>query len=36
MGIYLPSYDQRFRRYSFLHDDGFAENCKSEQIAVLK
>jgi hypothetical protein len=35
-GIYLPSYDQRFKRYGFLHDDRFAENCNSGQIAVLK
>jgi hypothetical protein len=32
----LPSSDQRFRFYDFLHDDRFAENCNSEQIVVLK
>jgi hypothetical protein len=36
MGIYLPSSDQQFRFDDFLHDDGFAENCNSGQIAVLK
>jgi hypothetical protein len=36
MGIYLPSSDQRFRFYDYFHDDGFAENCNSGQIAVLK
>jgi hypothetical protein len=36
MCINLPSSDQRFRFYDILHDDGFAENCDSEQIAVLK
>jgi hypothetical protein len=35
-GIYLPSSDQRFRRYSFLPDDGVAENCNTGQIAVLR
>jgi hypothetical protein len=35
-GLYLPSSDQRFRFYDYLHDDGFAENCNSGQIAVLK
>jgi hypothetical protein len=33
-GIYLPSSDQWFRFYDFLHDDGFAENCNSGQIAA--
>jgi hypothetical protein len=35
-GIYLPSSDKRFRFYDFLHDDRFAKNCNSGQIAVLK
>jgi hypothetical protein len=35
-GIYLPASDQWFRFYDFMHDDGFAENCNSGQIAVLK
>jgi hypothetical protein len=35
-GIYLPSSDQRFRCYDFLHDDGFAENCNSGQTATTK
>jgi hypothetical protein len=34
--IFLPSSDQWFRVYYFLHDDGFAENCNSGQNAVLK
>jgi hypothetical protein len=36
MGIYLPSYDQRFRCYGFLLDDGAAENCNSGQIATSR
>jgi hypothetical protein len=36
MGIYLLSFDQRFRRYDFLQDDGIAENCIFGQIAVVK
>jgi hypothetical protein len=28
-GIYLPSSDQRFRRYDFLPDDEATENCNS-------
>jgi hypothetical protein len=35
-GIYLPSSDQRFRFYDFLHDDGFAENCNSGQTAETR
>jgi hypothetical protein len=35
-GIYLHSSDQRFRFYNFLHGDGFAENCNSEQTAVTR
>jgi hypothetical protein len=35
-GIYLPSSDQRFRFYDFLHDDGFIENCNSGQNAVTR
>jgi hypothetical protein len=35
-GLYLSSSDQRFGFYEVLHDDGFAENCNSGQIAVLK
>jgi hypothetical protein len=34
--IYLPSSDQRFRRYDFLQDGGVAENCISGQIAAVK
>jgi hypothetical protein len=34
--IYLPSFDQRFRFYDFLHDDGFAENCNFEQTTTTK
>jgi hypothetical protein len=33
-GIYLPSSDQWFRSFDFLHDDGFAENCDSGQTAA--
>jgi hypothetical protein len=36
MGLYLPSSDQRFRFYDYLHDDGFAENCNSGQTAVTR
>jgi hypothetical protein len=36
MGIYLPSSDQWFGFYDFLHDNGFAENCNTGQIAVFK
>jgi hypothetical protein len=36
MGIYLPSSDQRFRFYDYLHDDGFSENCNSGQTAVTR
>jgi hypothetical protein len=36
MGIYLHSSDQRFMFYDFLHGDGFAENCNSEQNAVTR
>jgi hypothetical protein len=36
MGIYLPSSDQQFRFYYFLHDDGFAENCNFGQTAVMR
>jgi hypothetical protein len=35
-GIYLPSSDQRFRFYEFLHDDEVTKNCNSGQITVLK
>jgi hypothetical protein len=35
-GIYLPSSDQWFRRYDFLPDDGFAENCNSGQTAATR
>jgi hypothetical protein len=35
-GLFLPSSDQQFRFYDYLHNDGFAENCNSGQIAVLK
>jgi hypothetical protein len=36
MGIYLPSSNQQFRHYGFLHDDGFAENCNFGQTAVTR
>jgi hypothetical protein len=36
IGLYLPSSDQRFMFYDNLHDDGFAENCKSGQTAVTR
>jgi hypothetical protein len=36
MGIYLHSFDQRFRFYDFLHDDEFAENCNSGPTAVMR
>jgi hypothetical protein len=36
MGIYLPSSDQWFRFYDFLHDEGFAENCNSGLTAVMR
>jgi hypothetical protein len=32
----LPSSDQWFRFYDFLHDDGFAENCNSGQTAATR
>jgi hypothetical protein len=35
-GIYMYSSDQRFRFYDFLHGDGFAENCNSEQTVVTR
>jgi hypothetical protein len=35
-GIYLPSPDQRFRRYGFLPDDEATENCNSGQIAASR
>jgi hypothetical protein len=35
-GLYLPSSDQRFRFYDYLHDDGFAENCNSGQTTVMR
>jgi hypothetical protein len=35
-GIYFPLSYQWFRRYSFLQDDGVAENCNPGQIAATK
>jgi hypothetical protein len=32
----VPSYDQRFRFYDFLHGDGFAENCNSGKTATMR
>jgi hypothetical protein len=36
MDIYLPSSDQRFRFYDFLHDNGFAENWNTGQTAATR
>jgi hypothetical protein len=35
-GLYLPSSDQRFRFYDYLHDDGFAENCNLGHTVVTR
>jgi hypothetical protein len=36
IGIYSSSSDQRFMSYSFLHGDGFAENCNFGQTAAMR
>jgi hypothetical protein len=34
--IYLPSSDERFRFYDFLHIDGFAKNCNFGQTGAMR
>jgi hypothetical protein len=36
MAIYLPSSDQWFRFYDYLHDNRFAKNCNSGRTAAMR